>query len=266
MDPIFRWAGSKRKLLPRLLGCVPEQYGKYVEPFAGSACLFFALDPEKAILGDFNPELIHAYTMISESPERLHRHLSVMPNTATEYYRIRSLKAQDLPDIERAARFVYLNRFCFNGVYRTNRKGHFNVPRGRDTGALPTLPSLYDYASRLRKTQLCASDFLQTLKYVRPNDFVYLDPPYTKADQPYSGEYGYGAFGPDDLCQLLPELERLDTLGASFLFSYRFTPVLHRQLACWHRRLLSVRRHVAGFSSARRTVREMLVSNREIQP
>lgn len=262
INPIFRWAGSKRKLLPRLLTCVPEEYGTYIEPFAGSACLFFALDPQTSILGDFNPELIHAYEQICRYPRRIHQHLVEMPDTAVDYYRIRALSPDKLSMTKRAARFIYLNRFCFNGVYRTNKQGKFNVPRGRDTGEKPTLMSLRTYANRLKKARLCSTDFLETLAQVAPGDFVYLDPPYTKADQPYSGEYGYGAFGANDLGRLIPELQRIHDLGATFLFSYRYTPLLYKELHKWERKIVSVRRHVAGFSSSRRVVREMLISNR----
>lgn len=242
---------------------MPQTFGTYVEPFAGSACLFFALLPERSILGDFNTELIEAYSIVAHAPDAVYDSLAGMADTASEYYRVRSWKPGELNAVQRTARFIYLNRFCFNGVYRTNLKGQFNVPRGRDTGELPSLADLRAYSLVLRKAELRAGDFLQTLNQVQKGDFVYLDPPYTKENQPYSGEYGYGAFSAEDMDRLLPELERIDSLGATFLLSYRYTPVLHQQLKVWNRRLVSVRRHVAGFSSARRVVREMLVSNRD---
>ncbi len=245
------------------MACTPPAFGTYIEPFAGSACLFFALLPKRSILGDFNAELIEAYSVVAQAPDRVHDVLVGMADTASEYYRVRSWKPAELSAVYRTARFIYLNRFCFNGVYRTNLKGEFNVPRGRDTGELPSLANLREYALVLSQTELQAGDFLQTLGQARKGDFVYLDPPYTKQNQPYSGEYGYGAFSANDMDRLLPELDRIDALGATFLFSYRYTPVLHQQLRRWNRRLVSVRRHVAGFSSARRIVREMLVSNRD---
>ena len=132
---------------------------------------------------------------ICRYPQRIHQHLVEMPNTPADYYRIRALSPEKLSNIQRGCQVIYLNRFCFNGVYRTNRQGKFNVPRGRDTGEMPGLTSLRSYAGRLKKTQLCSTDFLDTLSRVQPGDFVYLDPPYTKADQPYSGNMGMGLSG-----------------------------------------------------------------------
>jgi DNA adenine methylase len=123
----------------------------------------------------------------------------------------------------RAARFVYLNRHCLNGVYRTNRSGNFNVPRGRDTGTLPPLQVFKDSASALQRASLRAGDFESVLNGTRAGDFVYLDPPYSKADERYSGEYGYGAFSSTDFGRLLAQLERINELGATFLLSYRYS-------------------------------------------
>jgi DNA adenine methylase len=161
--PLFRWAGSKRKLLGILQANVSPWYSTYIEPFAGSACLFFALQPAKSILGDFNAHLIQAYRMIALSPERVHETASRFPVQPAEYYRLRSLNPISLPPIERAARFLYLNRYCFNGVYRTNRAGQFNVPRGRDTGAIPSLAAFMRGAVALRTATMVAGDFRKTL-------------------------------------------------------------------------------------------------------
>jgi DNA adenine methylase len=169
-----------------------------------------------------------------------------------------------LSDVDRTARFIYLNRYCFNGVYRTNRQGEFNVPRGRDTGDLPTLDTIKQCARALDSAELVSGDFEVILERARRGDFVYLDPPYTKADQPYSGEYGYGAFSSTDFERLLAQLKRLDDLGATFLLSYRYSLQINRGLRHWHTSVVSVRRHIAGFSSARRVVRELLVSNHPI--
>ena len=128
--PCFRWAGSKRSLLPSLLDCVPHSYDRYIEPFAGSACLFFALRPDRAILGDFNVELMQAYRTIAKHPRLIAREVLRLPASQAAYYRIRSLVPNLLTPLHRAVRFAYLNRYCFNGVYRTDRKNRFNVPQG----------------------------------------------------------------------------------------------------------------------------------------
>lgn len=265
IDPIIRWAGSKRKLLPRLSQCVPVGFGKYVEPFAGSACLFFSLNPSAAVLGDFNSELMHAYSEISRDPTKVYELVCAFPRRKADYYKIRELNPADLAPSTRAARFLYLNRYCFNGVYRTNRQGHFNVPRGKDTGTVPSLQSFIQCSSALRRAKLICGDFEAALRTVEKNDFVYLDPPYAKADDRYSGEYGYGAFSSIDLERLFAQLERIESLGATFLLSYRYSNCIHQELRRWNTAVLSVRRHVAGFCSSRRVVRELLASNRPIR-
>jgi DNA adenine methylase len=259
--PIFRWAGSKRKLLPILRANVSTSFKTYIEPFAGSACLFFDLEPTKAILGDFNAQLIQAYTVIARSPERVHAHACAYSSEPSEYYRIRAIDPTLLSPIKRASRFLYLNRFCFNGVYRTNKTGLFNVPRGRDTGGMPSLEAILAVAKVLQSAQLIPADFQKVLRRVKAGDFVYLDPPYAKADEKYSGEYGYGAFSSINFPSLLSELAGIDRKGATFLLSYRYSPQLRRELSGWHSSVVSVKRHVAGFTDHRTAVRELLVSN-----
>jgi DNA adenine methylase len=265
IDPIIRWAGSKRKLVPRLLRCIPKEFRNYVEPFAGSACLFFSLSPKKAVLGDFNKELMQAYSEISRDVESVYRSLVAFPRKERDYYRIREVNPVQLSPSAQAARFLYLNRFCFNGVYRTNRRGHFNVPRGKDTGTLPSLQAFQNCSLALSRAKLICDDFEAVLSEVREKDFVYLDPPYAKADDRHTGEYGYGGFSSADLGRLFAQLDRLNSIGATFLLSYRYSKSIHKELRRWNTSVLYVRRHVAGFSSDRRIVRELLVSNRSIQ-
>ena len=148
--PIFRWAGSKRKLVPILLKHCPSSYGRYIEPFAGSACLFFALKPKKAILGDINEELLRAYNTIRKHPKMVARAAKVIPNSKVMYYKIRNTDPNILNPVDRAARFVFLNRFCFNGVYRVNKRGQFNVPRGYRTGQIQDESMFYRYSLLLR--------------------------------------------------------------------------------------------------------------------
>ena len=135
--PFLRWAGSKRSLLPELLASVPQGYRSYIEPFAGSACLFFALKPRRAVLGDINNELMRAYAVVAKHPRQVARAVQRIPNTEHSYLRLRAMNVEALDPLARTARFVYLNRHCFNAVYRTDRQGVFNVPRGTRTGELP---------------------------------------------------------------------------------------------------------------------------------
>jgi DNA adenine methylase len=259
--PLLRWAGSKRSLLRHLFAYVPENMGRYVEPFAGSACFFFALRPQGAILGDLNKELIEAYDAIRSHPRRVSRAASKLPRSSRVYYWVRSQNPDDLSPVDRAARFVYLNRNCFNGVYRVNRAGHFNVPRGSRTGALPSEAEFYRCSVALRSAELLAGDYRQCLAMVRPGDFVYLDPPYASKRRNIYGEYGYGCFAEGDLNTLFDELRRIDALGAKFLLSYCTHSKIREIADSWSSARVRVRRHVAGFATDRKLVTEVLISN-----
>lgn len=264
VPPLFRWAGSKRKLLPTLRAYCPAEFNRYVEPFAGSACLFFLLQPERAVLGDFNEQLIETYRTVARAPKAVAAMLVTMAVSEDYYYQLRSQDPSSVQSIERAARFIYLNRFCFNGVFRTNQRGEFNVPRGTKTGQLPSSTALRSCAQILKRATLISGDFERTLHGVEPGDFVYLDPPYSSSDQRNRGEYGYGAFSSDDLDRLEESLHRIDLGKAAFVLSYRCSKKVRARFRNWQQRTLTVRRHVAGFSEDRRDVREMLISNRPL--
>jgi len=262
--PLLRWAGSKRQLLPEL-----ERYWRagsfeeYVEPFAGSAILFFRLTPKKAILGDLNQELVETYETLKESFRSVYGRLKELPVNAETYYRLRRLRAARLTPIDRAVRFVYLNRFCFNGIFRTNRRGDFNVPySGRKTGALPPFEVFEATAAMLRTARLIPGDFGKVLSRTKKGQFVYLDPPYCKSSRRYRGEYGPKAFGTRDLARLKSHLLEMDKRGVRFVVSYEDSKN-GRSLGCptWITRRVLVRRHVAGFVSSRRRASELLISN-----
>ena len=141
--PILRWAGSKRQLLP-LLSSYWKGAERYVEPFAGSCCLFYRLGPEVALLADKNPELIEMYDVLRRHPKApLHQAVTSLHTAKWLYLQVRALRPADLTQLERAARFIYLNRNCFNGIYRTNLRGEFNVPFAHyKQGLVPTLDEL----------------------------------------------------------------------------------------------------------------------------
>jgi DNA adenine methylase len=258
---LLRWAGSKRRLLNVLLSRVPPFTGRYVEPFAGSACLFFALEPTQSILGDVNYELMQAYCSIRRFPELIWSRLTALDDSETTYYDLRRLDPDALSASQRAIRFLYLNRFCFNGVYRTNRRGEFNVPRGRKTGSFPKLETFFDCSKLLKHASLKRADFEDTLREVSSGDFVYLDPPYFKMGREAYGEYGYNRFNNSDLDRFAAVLRSLDDVGARFLVSYSGSAGSQSLWSRWNVSLVEVRRHVAGFASARKNVAEVMVSN-----
>lgn len=260
--PIIRWAGSKRKLLPKLLSYIPPDIETYVEPFCGSASLFFELTPKKAILNDINSELINAYITLKKSIDIFDK-LNTMPKSKEEYYYWRMLKVEELTKEERAIRFFYLNRFCFNGVYRTNKNGQFNVPFGTRTGDFPKKEIFEDARLKLQSADLFIGDYYNILEKVSSNDFVYIDPPYSKSGR-FSGEYGLGSFKQNDLPRLKKFLSSLDDIGAKFLFSYFVDQdLLNSFTDSYLTEQVQVRRHVAGFKKNWDTEFEILVRNYE---
>ena len=160
ITPIFRWAGSKRKILPVLATYWSPSFARYVEPFAGSAALFFRLHPERALLGDINSELIEAYDVIRDRPDDVHCAVSKIARTPREYYRIRDGNTGRLKSFGRAVRFVYLNRYCFNGIFRTNQAGRFNVPfANKKPGVIPPIEHFRRSANLLSRATLKSGDF-----------------------------------------------------------------------------------------------------------
>lgn len=259
---VVRWAGSKKRLLPILMWAAPQAMEQYVEPFAGSAALFFALRPQRALLGDFNDELITALTVLRDHPRKLHRAVSSIPRTKAQYYYLRDRTGCDEGDhFCRSVRFMYLNRNCFNGLYRTNRSGHYNVPFGSGMGQVPSERDYYRCSIALRKATLRAWDFRKTLAAVQQGDFVYADPPYYTSRSTY-GEYGYGAFEHRDMSDLVELLIEAHRRGAHVLLSYAYDDTLVREFDHWDSLVVSVRRHLAAKATTRSAAIEVLLSNR----
>jgi DNA adenine methylase len=252
-------------MLPTLIALAPTDFKRYVEPFAGSACLFFATHPPHALLGDVNSALIETYEILRAHPRKLARAVQKLPNTRDKYYQIRDQNPANMTPLERATRFIYLNRLCFNGVYRTNRKGIFNVPIGSHQGAAPSEKEFFRCSYALRSAELYSGDFAKCLTSLHESDFVYLDPPYSSSSRPRFGEYGYDTFQPIDIHRLQSTLKAIDDVGARFLLSYSDSRPHRKSFSAWNVRSLRVRRHVAGFSKHRNIVSELLVSNYEIE-
>jgi DNA adenine methylase len=265
-DPILRWAGSKKKLLPVLTAAAPSHFSRYAEPFVGSAVLFLKLDAPKALLGDLNEDLIDAYTTIREHPRAVWNRVIGMSHDPDFYYELRGLEARSLNALDRAARFVYLNRFCFNGVYRTNKQGQFNVPRGSGRLSIPDLATFMGFAKTLKNADLVCGDFETLVRKTKKGDFLYLDPPYALGEKRDRGEYGAGSFREGDEVRLIESISAASKRGVKVLLSYSPSSFVTRQLKGWNVHNISVTRSVAGFSGSRRTAEEILVSNYEWSP
>jgi len=260
--PFLRWAGSKRKLLPVLSQYWSGQYTRYLEPFAGSACLFFHIAPKQALLGDLNSELIGTYREVKRSAEDVIDALSSFHAGRGQYYRIRALNPSLLSKSQRAARFIYLNRNCFNGLYRTNSNGRFNVPYGGiRSGSLPTQDALRDCSRLLKRATLYAGDFHSVLELAKEGDFVYLDPPYTVESRRVFKEYNPQTFGVSDLLRLRNWMNLLNKNNIAFLVSYADCREASYLQKGFRARLVRVQRSIAGFVGSRRHSREILISN-----
>lgn len=264
MDTILRWAGSKRQLLSKLKEFWPGGKTRYVEPFCGSACLFFNLEPEQAILGDLNSGLIATYETLRQDAGGVCEYLHKLPEDEETYYQIRELDPSDLDNVEQAVRFLYLNRHCFNGIYRTNRGGKFNVPRGRRAKSVPIdFERIVDAAILLRRVTLINGDFIATLDQVKEGDFVYLDPPYAVSDRKIFAEYHPDTFSVDDLVRLAEGLRLIHEKGATFVISYADCREARQLLTPWNPKRVRARRHIAGFAGDRRHAYEIIATNLE---
>ncbi|NUN07534.1 MAG: DNA adenine methylase, partial [Bdellovibrio sp.] len=203
MKPFLRWAGSKRQLFPLLRDYWPEESGRYIEPFAGSASLFFDLEPREAILGDMNNNLIQTYRMVKKDPYLVIESLKRLSVGRKAYYKIRDRFQEPLSEADHAAIFIYLNKFCFNGLYRTSKQGHFNVPFGDSKGNTKfDFALIIDASKLLANAQLISGDFQRTASYAGAGDFVYLDPPYWAERKRIFKEYQPSGFGLRDLTRL----------------------------------------------------------------
>jgi DNA adenine methylase len=262
--PLLRWAGSKRKQLARLSPFWRPHHRRYIEPFAGSACLFFELSPVEAVLGDNNSQLIELYRVVQKDPECLHRRICAIPRTEEAYLRWRALDAKLLDRETRALRLLYLNRNCFNGIYRTNSAGQFNVPLGSRLGKYPSRSDMIMASQLLKKTTLIAGDFSKTLANVREDDFVYLDPPYAVLSRRIFREYGEKAFDTSDIPRFASALDQIVARGADFIVSYADSKEARELAGKWHSTKFPVRRHVAGFAGDRRRAYEWIISNQPI--
>lgn len=250
-------------MIARLVAKAPAEFGTYVEPFAGSLSLFLALRPETAVLGDLNAELMLCYRQVRRRPNAIALLLKSWRPSRRRFTRLRDADPRDLDAAARAARFIYLNRYCFNGLYRTNREGQFNVPYApARSGPLPGPHELQAFARSLRRAALVTGDFSRTLSAAPMGEsFFYLDPPYAVKNRRVFRQYDAHSFSLADLTRLRAALSRIDRAGGKFIVSYAYCSEAIEAFQHWHIEHIMAKRHIAGFASKRRKAREILVSN-----
>jgi DNA adenine methylase len=224
--PFVKWAGGKRQLLPALLRRLPANFRRYHEPFVGGGALFFALRglgrlPHGARLADINPELVNAYQVVRDRVETLIVVLGTFRNEEDFYYEIRAQQPSQLDPVQRAARLLYLNRTCFNGLFRENRAGHFNVPFGRYRNPQFLRENDLRTASRaLRGVTIEQGSFAELEQHVETGDFVYFDPPYAPLSRTASfTSYSRGGFDEAAQRSLGDLVRRLGERGVHVLLS-----------------------------------------------
>ncbi len=261
--PFLKWAGGKAALLPELLKHVPGRLRRYHEPFVGGGALFFATAPRRAILSDLNGELIHCWQQVRDGAAGVLEALSEHVYRRDHFERVRALDPLRLPPAGRAARFIYLNKTCFNGLWRVNRAGRFNVPFGRYRNPSFHDPALLLRASRaLRGVEVLHAPFEIALQRTLPGDFVYLDPPYDPVSETASFTgYTRDAFGWEDQERLAAACAALDRRGVRFLLSNSATPRVRRLYRSFEQRLVSAPRHISCKGEGRGHVDELLVFN-----
>lgn len=227
IKPFLKWAGGKSQLIPELSKYIPCDYNKYIEPFLGGGAFFFYLNPAKAIISDSNEELIIAYIQVRDNVEEIIDILKNYKNNEKFFYKIRSLSPEKLSAPERAARLIYLNKTCFNGLYRVNKKGQFNVPYGKRNGEFLNETQLTISSDFLQNVAILNLDYLDTLKYAQKGDFIFLDPPYYPVGK-YSDfkRYTKEFFYHDDHVILKHEFDRLVEIGCHVLLTNSNHPTI----------------------------------------
>lgn len=253
--PILKWAGGKTQMLGDLLPKVPASYSRYIEPFMGGGAMFFALNPHDAVIADSNPELINMYTQVAENIGEVITYLKQYENTQEMFYEVRALEWQDLPRTEAAARTIYLNKTCFNGLYRVNKKGEFNVPFGRyKSPNICDVEALYAASEVLQKANIVCGDYLSVLKeYAGPGDFIFLDPPYLPISE-YADfkRYTKEQFYEEDHIELAKEVFRLQELGCYVILTNSNHSLVHRLYEPFNIDVIQTKRYISCSGSNRK--------------
>ncbi len=268
----MKWAGGKTRLLPRILEQVPKKMSTYAEPFMGGAAVFLAVAAERergerkferAILADRNEDLVACYSAVRDSVEDVITALGDYKYDEEMFYEVRGRDPSKMTDVERGARLLYLNRTCFNGLWRVNSKGKFNVPFGRYTKPKIVDPPKLRRASELLKdVEIRHEDFSSVTKGLKKGDFVYLDPPYAPtSDTADFTAYAKDGFGLEDQQRLADELRRLADVGVHALLSNADTTLTRSLYKGLRHETVNVRRSINSDTSNRGHAAELLVMN-----
>jgi len=253
--PFLKWAGGKTQLLPALLELVPDDFNQYIEPFVGAGALFFALAGHRpALISDANEELVHTYIAVRDNVTSVIDRLKEMRNDKEFFYFVRSQDVSQLKPYERAARLIFLNKTCFNGLYRVNRHGRFNTPYNGNEGANFIQEDVLIAASNaLKGVKIAFGDYRAILEENATNgDFVFLDPPYQPVGK-YSDfkRYTKERFHEDDHRNLAAEFKRLVEIGCRVILTNSVHDSILELFADYETKIVDSKRLISSDSRTR---------------
>lgn len=274
VSPIVKWVGGKRQLLPDLLPLLPRRMADYIycEPFLGGGALLFAIQPKRAIVNDINFDLIGLYSVVRDDVESLISELEKFKNDSDSYYSVREWDRdkeyyKNLSPLKKSARLIYLNKTCYNGLFRVNNAGEFNTPFGNYKNPnivnAPTLRAVNRYFST-NNIDFTAHDYTHVLENLPTKTFVYLDPPYDPvSDTANFTGYTKGGFGKEAQIKLRKQCDELDRRGIKFMLSNSATDFIKEQYSAYQIRELSAKRNINSIGNKRGDVPEVVVTNYE---
>ena len=271
--PVLKWVGGKRQIMSSIIALLPKNIKNYsyVEPFVGGAAVLFQLQPETALVNDSNLELINVYHVIKNNLDELITDLKRHKNEADYYYAIRGLdrtaEFNTLTNVQRASRIIFLNKTCFNGLYRVNNAGEFNVPFGRYRNPNIVNEPVLKAVSRFLNTNnilFTCTDFNDILKTVDENSFVYLDPPYHPVSESsnFTG-YVQGGWNSLDQIRLREACDELTGKGIKFLLSNSSAPFIREQYRNYKIQTVKANRAINSNGSEQGEIDELLIRNYE---
>ena len=265
--PIIKWVGGKRQLMFELIANMPKDYNRYFEPFIGGGALFFELQSQNAYISDMNDELINLYEVVRDNVYELINDLNKHEVSKEYFMNIRNLdrtiEYKKLSKVQKASRFIYLNRTCFNGMYRVNSQGQFNVPFGHyKNPKIIDVDNLLNCSELLKQTEIKHADFSEILNYVKRGDFVYFDPPYVPLSETSSfTSYTKDGFDIDMQFKLRDICDELDSMGVKFMLSNSDTQLVNELYANYEIKKVFASRQINANASGRGKITEVLVRN-----
>ena len=268
IHPFLKWAGGKRQLWDEIKLRMPKNFNAYFEPFIGGGALFFELQPSNAYIGDINKELIHAYKIIRNNPNAIIKMIENYDehfNTKESYYLLREKYNQKILsneyDVELAAIFIYLNKRCFNGLYRVNSKGEFNVPYNNKKNIKSiSNENIFNIAKLLKNTTIYNNDFETILLNAKKGDFVFLDSPYDLISSTSFDSYTKDKFSINDHKRLAKLFKKLDEIGCYVILTNHNTKLINELYKDFRIETIRVKRMINS-DSKNRMGEEVIITN-----